>query len=178
VAAGDYLITQTSFRGLYFFVLKEGVLDVINSADSLTRELNVGASFGALSLLYNKPPSADVVAQSNSRVWLIDRSRFKSILFGGLSQERTSPGKYMHHVSTGAETVSVHQRGHVMQGVLNMFSPLYTMDGHMSRQSFEAVLCELSESLLHQVATEPVLQRFTDDNDNIDMEALISWVFS
>jgi len=178
LAAGDCLIKQSSFRGLYFFVVKEGIFEATDSAGCLVKEFHVGASFGEFSLLYNKPPSADVVARSNSRVWLIDRRSFKTIIFGGSSQEEASPRKLMHHSNREAQSLSDCQEGPATEGLLDIFSLCSTKDGYMPRRIFEVMLCELSQSLFNKLAVTQILQRFTDDEDDVDVKAFISWLFS
>lgn len=94
VASGKDVITQGSEQADYFYVVKEGSLDIFvakppeegqsaeeaKAAAVKVLTVNPGMSFGELALIYFAPRAATVTATEASTMWVIDRANFKKIL--------------------------------------------------------------------------------------------------
>merc|ERR1719277_2494295 len=81
VPAGCDVITQGD-SGNTFYIVNDGILEVIaaDKSDNLALRLRTGDAFGELALLYKCPRKATVRATRNSRLWVLTREEFHSIM--------------------------------------------------------------------------------------------------
>lgn len=88
VDEGVNLISEGDLEADYFYIVAEGVFEVLRAEDGdartsqrrSVRTLTTGHSFGELALMYFAPRAATVTAVCDSTVWVMDRSNFKNIL--------------------------------------------------------------------------------------------------
>ena len=96
VKKGEWVIEQGK-DGDRFFIIEEGEFEVrVISEDSsrsivggslvhtyqASKEKKIHPSFGELALLYAAPRAASIIAQSDSKLWALDRSVLKAIMLG------------------------------------------------------------------------------------------------
>jgi len=88
VAKGDDIISQGSDEADYFYIVKDGLFEILINDDPDSKAgtvenvgtIKTGGSFGELALLYAAPRAATVKAKSDAVVWVMDRISFKRIL--------------------------------------------------------------------------------------------------
>lgn len=73
------VVTQGE-AGDYFYIIQNGVLNVIVDNKRLDYQLTSGMSFGELALLFLAPRAATVRTATKTVLWVIDRNQFKAIL--------------------------------------------------------------------------------------------------
>lgn len=78
INAGVTLFKQGSY-GSYWYVVSEGVLELY-IRNEFRLELKRGNSFGELSLMYDSPRAATVIAKTDSYVWVLKRESFRKII--------------------------------------------------------------------------------------------------
>jgi len=76
--AGDVIIKQGD-DGDCLYVVDTGELDVLYSGEKVAT-IGQGKVFGEISLMYNCPRTATIIANSNVSLWGMDRSTFRRIL--------------------------------------------------------------------------------------------------
>jgi CRP-like cAMP-binding protein len=82
VAAGETLIRQGD-PGDTFYIVREGELEVLVSANGARRRANLlkpGDFFGEIALLYEVPRTATVRARSEASVWELGRKDFRDLV--------------------------------------------------------------------------------------------------
>jgi cGMP-dependent protein kinase len=84
VPAGTEVITRGE-RGDTFYIVQEGVLEVLVNSDNSTEltlatRLRCGDSFGELALLYNTPRKATVRALRECSLWYLTRPQFCAVM--------------------------------------------------------------------------------------------------
>jgi len=83
--AGDVIVRQGE-RGTCFYIVEEGSFDVYERGDGddgmgkKVNEVAPGGGFGELSLLYNAPRSATVVATGAGRLWRMEGADFLNVM--------------------------------------------------------------------------------------------------
>eukprot|EP00003_Mantamonas_plastica_P032447 TRINITY_DN880_c1_g2_i4.p1 TRINITY_DN880_c1_g2~~TRINITY_DN880_c1_g2_i4.p1 ORF type:complete len:408 (+),score=145.68 TRINITY_DN880_c1_g2_i4:188-1411(+) len=95
LTAGEVVIEQGA-EGDNFYVVDQGVCDIYVRGPNETEghgthvfTAEAGASFGELALMYNCPRAATVVAQTDCRLWAMDRLTFRRILMDATMVKRT-----------------------------------------------------------------------------------------
>lgn len=101
VAEGTQVITQGD-SGDFLFIVEKGVLHCIKKSSQgedeppqLVKVCEPGDVFGELSLLYNAPRAASVVAITDSLLWKLGRATFTRIVRDGASKKREKYGKFL-----------------------------------------------------------------------------------
>eukprot|EP00595_Chromulina_sp_UTEXLB2642_P003768 CAMPEP_0196764792 /NCGR_PEP_ID=MMETSP1095-20130614/6857_1 /TAXON_ID=96789 ORGANISM="Chromulina nebulosa, Strain UTEXLB2642" /NCGR_SAMPLE_ID=MMETSP1095 /ASSEMBLY_ACC=CAM_ASM_000446 /LENGTH=426 /DNA_ID=CAMNT_0042121243 /DNA_START=110 /DNA_END=1391 /DNA_ORIENTATION=+ len=87
---GEDIIKQGEI-GDVFFLLDDGIVDVyVNKQNNETKvhTYKSGDSFGELAILYNTPRAATCRAQSDCKLWTLDRVSFKAIIVAKAMQKR------------------------------------------------------------------------------------------
>ena len=83
VAPGENIITQGEI-GDTFYLIEDGLVDVYikkGGGDEIkVHTYKPGDAFGELAIMYNAPRAATCRAQSESKVWALDRTSFKVIV--------------------------------------------------------------------------------------------------
>lgn len=83
VAAGENIITQGEI-GDTFYLIEDGLVDVYikkgGSDDIKVHTYKPGDAFGELAIMYNAPRAATCKAQTETKVWVLDRTSFKVIV--------------------------------------------------------------------------------------------------
>merc|ERR1740138_1917311 len=80
--AGTKVINEGE-DGDYLFVIEQGTLEcikMIGGENKVVKTVNTGDVFGELSLLYNCPRAASVVAKDACVCWKLDRESFNAIV--------------------------------------------------------------------------------------------------
>ena len=90
-------IIQQGDSADHFYVLTEGKVQVLISGKQ-KRVMGPGNGFGELGVLYGLPRSASCVAQSEVRVWVLDRKPFKHIVVREQSRKRAEKEKFLRSV--------------------------------------------------------------------------------
>jgi cAMP-dependent protein kinase regulator len=90
--AGEDIIVQGEI-GDVFYLLEEGVVDVYirkpgSTEEDLVHTYKPGDSFGELAIMYNAPRAATCKAQTNCKLWTLDRVSFKVIVVGAVLMKR------------------------------------------------------------------------------------------
>jgi len=85
VKAGTSLIEQGDMKADYFYIVKDGIFDILvtktgKGVGKSVGSVKQGACFGELALLYLAPRAATVKCIEDAVVWVIDRNNFKQIL--------------------------------------------------------------------------------------------------
>jgi cAMP-dependent protein kinase regulator len=89
---GDDIIVQGDI-GDVFYLLEDGAVDVYIKKKGTTDEVKVhtykpGDAFGELAIMYNAPRAATCRAQTESKLWALDRVSFKVIVVAAAMQKR------------------------------------------------------------------------------------------
>lgn len=89
---GEDIIVQGDI-GDVFYLLEEGAVDVYIKKKGTTDELKVhtykpGDAFGELAIMYNAPRAATCRAQTECKLWALDRVSFKVIVVAAAMQKR------------------------------------------------------------------------------------------
>ena len=79
VSAGVDVIKQGE-DGEKFYVVEEGTLDIYLGDNKVGAPYTAGTSFGELALMYNTPRAATIRANTDCKLWEIDRSTYRGIL--------------------------------------------------------------------------------------------------
>lgn len=79
VKKGTELIVQGDRNASKFYVIQEGVFEIIVDGTKVT-DFKTGACFGELALMYQAPRAATVKASEDSKVWVVKRNAFRSAL--------------------------------------------------------------------------------------------------
>ncbi|XP_055838728.1 cAMP-dependent protein kinase type II regulatory subunit isoform X3 [Episyrphus balteatus] len=82
----EYIIRQGN-DGDNFYVIESGVYNVFVN-DKLIHSYNSNGSFGELALLYNMPRAASIQAETEGRLWAMDRQTFRRILLKSAFKKR------------------------------------------------------------------------------------------
>ncbi|XP_055921815.1 cAMP-dependent protein kinase type II regulatory subunit isoform X1 [Eupeodes corollae] len=82
----EYIIRQGN-DGDNFYVIESGVYNVFVN-DKLIHSYNGNGSFGELALLYNMPRAASIQAETEGRLWAMDRQTFRRILLKSAFKKR------------------------------------------------------------------------------------------
>lgn len=82
----EFIIRQGN-DGDNFYVIESGVYNVFVN-DKLIHTYNNNGSFGELALLYNMPRAATVQAETEGRLWAMDRQTFRRILLKSAFKKR------------------------------------------------------------------------------------------
>lgn len=86
-APGESIITQGDLEAENFYILDQGCCEIFKDG-KLVQTVTEAMSFGELALMYNAPRAATVTAKSPSKLWLLDRTTFKSILMDTTIKKR------------------------------------------------------------------------------------------
>lgn len=89
---GDAVITQGE-DGAELFVVENGILIcskvfLKDTKSTFLKKYGAGDSFGELALLYNVPRAATIVAETECKVWCLDRGTFNHIVKDASRQRR------------------------------------------------------------------------------------------
>jgi cAMP-dependent protein kinase regulator len=88
---GENVIVQGEL-GDVFFLLEEGLVDVYiskgGSPEIKVHTYKPGDAFGELAIMYNAPRAATCRAQTESKLWALDRVSFKCIVVAAAMQKR------------------------------------------------------------------------------------------
>lgn len=81
---GDYVIKQGD-QGDVLFLIESGTLNCYKTfkkeeGDKFLKVYNPGEAFGELSLLYNAPRAASIIANEDCITWALDRETFNNIV--------------------------------------------------------------------------------------------------
>ena len=81
---GDYAIKQGD-QGDVLFLIESGTLNCYKTfkkedGDKFLKVYNPGEAFGELSLLYNAPRAASIIANDDCILWVLDRETFDNIV--------------------------------------------------------------------------------------------------
>ena len=100
---GDYVIKQGE-QGDCLFVIESGDLDCFkrftkDAEEVLVKCYTAGDSFGELSLLYNAPRAASVVAKTKSICWALDRETFNNIVKDAARKKREKYETFLRSVN-------------------------------------------------------------------------------
>jgi CRP-like cAMP-binding protein len=79
VTAGASVIKQGE-DGENFYVVEQGSLDIFLGDNKVGAPYTQGTSFGELALMYNTPRAATIKANTDCKLWVIDRSTYRGIL--------------------------------------------------------------------------------------------------
>lgn len=82
----EYIIRQGN-DGDNFYVIESGVYNVFVN-DKHIHSYNSNGSFGELALLYNMPRAASIQAETEGRLWAMDRQTFRRILLKSAFKKR------------------------------------------------------------------------------------------
>ncbi|CAM9142437.1 unnamed protein product, partial [Ectocarpus fasciculatus] len=99
--AGQTIIQQGE-EGDHFYLIDDGVVDVFvkkedEEEESKILSYNSGESFGELAMMYNAPRAATCKANTDCKLWTLDRKSFKVIVVGATIAKRE---KYVQFLST------------------------------------------------------------------------------
>jgi len=89
-------------NGDYLFVIESGVLDcikVIDGVEKVVKTCAQGDVFGELSLLYNCPRAASVVAKDQCLCWQLDRETFNHIVKDAAMKRREKYDSFLKSVA-------------------------------------------------------------------------------
>ncbi len=79
---GDHVITEGD-KGDCLYIVSEGEFDcfkLINGSNQYLKTYKKGEAFGELSLMYNAPRAATIIAKSSGKVFALDRITFSTIV--------------------------------------------------------------------------------------------------
>merc|ERR1712065_114952 len=88
---GEDIIVQGEI-GEIFYLLEDGLVDVYISKGGEEQKkvhtYKAGDSFGELAIMYNAPRAATCRAQTEAKLWELDRTSFKVIVVAAAMQKR------------------------------------------------------------------------------------------
>lgn len=116
--AGDKLISLGD-EGDFLFVIEKGSLECrkeINGVDTLLKTVEEGDAFGELSLLYNCPRAANVLATQECILWKLDRDSFNHIVKDGAAKKRNRYEGFLAKVPL-LKDMDSYQRSQVCDGL-------------------------------------------------------------
>jgi len=99
--AGTKVINEGE-DGDYLFVIEQGTLEcikMIGGENKVVKTVNTGDVFGELSLLYNCPRAASVVAKDACVCWKLDRESFNAIVKDAAVARRNKYDAFLKSVS-------------------------------------------------------------------------------
>jgi cAMP-dependent protein kinase regulator len=101
--SGEDVIVQGDI-GDVFYLLEEGSVDVYIKKKGTTDELKVhtykpGDAFGELAIMYNSPRAATCRAQTECKLWALDRVSFKVIVVAAAMQKRELYVSFLQQVN-------------------------------------------------------------------------------
>ena len=98
---GEKIIQQGEI-GDNFYVIETGNVNVYilnESGDQdLVNEYSDGDSFGELAIMYNAPRAATCIANSNVKLWALDRTSFKLILMKSALEKRSQYKSFLKEI--------------------------------------------------------------------------------
>ena len=99
---GDDVIVQGDI-GDIFYLLEDGLVDVYVSKkggpETKVHTYTPGNSFGELAIMYNAPRAATCRAQTEAKLWALDRVSFKVIVVAAAMQKREMYVGFLKNVS-------------------------------------------------------------------------------
>ncbi|GAA33257.1 cAMP-dependent protein kinase type II regulatory subunit [Clonorchis sinensis] len=101
VHPGDVIITQGE-SGNHFYVIERGLFSVfVRNEDGVEKQVlqydNRGY-FGEMALMYDAPRSATVVAESEGKIWYMNRSDFQRLVLSHAAKQRRQFVKLLNSV--------------------------------------------------------------------------------
>ncbi|TGZ60968.1 hypothetical protein CRM22_008263 [Opisthorchis felineus] len=101
VHPGDVIITQGE-SGSHFYVIERGLFSVlVRNEDGVEKQLlqyeNEGY-FGEMALMYDAPRSATVVAETEGKIWCMNRSDFRRLVLSHAAKQRRQFVKLLNSV--------------------------------------------------------------------------------
>ena len=79
VQSNTYLFKQGGI-GNYFYILKEGSIELISRNDSSKQKIKIGESFGELALLHGANRYQSALTLSDCYLWVMERKNFRKIV--------------------------------------------------------------------------------------------------
>ncbi|KAM4636554.1 cGMP-dependent protein kinase 2-like [Discoglossus pictus] len=98
VYSQSQLVIQEGAAGNHLYVLAEGLLDVIQNS-RLLGQMHPGTAFGELAILYNCKRTATVKAVTDSKIWVLDRQVFQSIMMSSAQAQHQEYFSFLRSVS-------------------------------------------------------------------------------
>lgn len=99
---GEDVIVQGEI-GDIFYLLEDGLVDVYVSKkggpETKVHTYTPGNSFGELAIMYNAPRAATCRAQTEAKLWALDRVSFKVIVVAAAMQKREMYVGFLKNVS-------------------------------------------------------------------------------
>ena len=74
------IIFKQGGKGSYFYILKQGSVQISSSNDKTSKTIHVGESFGELALLHGAPRSHTAKTITECQLWVLERKNFKKIV--------------------------------------------------------------------------------------------------
>ena len=99
---GDYVIRQGE-QGDVLYLIESGTLNCYKTfkkeeGDKFLKVYNPGESFGELSLLYNAPRAASIIANEDCILWALDRECFNNIVKEAAMKKREKYENFLKSV--------------------------------------------------------------------------------
>ncbi|KAG9485194.1 hypothetical protein GDO78_008338 [Eleutherodactylus coqui] len=98
VYSQSQLVIQEGAAGNHLYVLAEGLLDVIQNS-RLLGQMHPGTAFGELAILYNCKRTATVKAVTDSKIWVLDRQVFQTIMMSSAQAQHQEYFSFLRSVS-------------------------------------------------------------------------------
>ncbi|KAI0210715.1 cAMP-dependent protein kinase regulatory subunit [Lamellibrachia satsuma] len=95
---GGEVIIQQGDEGDNFYVLDQGEVDIYVNNEFVSR-IGEGGSFGELALIHGTPRAATVKANTDVKLWGIDRDSYRRILMGSTIRKRKMYEEFLSKVS-------------------------------------------------------------------------------
>ncbi|KAK2190260.1 hypothetical protein NP493_85g06017 [Ridgeia piscesae] len=95
---GGEVIIQQGDEGDNFYVLDQGEVDIYVNNEFVSRIVE-GGSFGELALIHGTPRAATVKANTDVKLWGIDRDSYRRILMGSTIRKRKMYEEFLSKVS-------------------------------------------------------------------------------